>query len=501
MSDARYLAGLDIGSTGCKIIIYDSEGGSILRRVYRDCPIRRAMGAHEADANAIADTVLAVIQEAAAHYPTLSAIGVSSFGESFVLLDEADRPLLPIMLYTDPRGEEESLELRRTLGDEKIAALTGVKPAAMFSLPKLMWVKKHHPDVWAKVRRICLMEDYIVYLLTGKAQIDHSLAARTMAFDIHHLTWSAELLDLLGIPPSMLSQPVPTGTAAGTVRPDLAAQLGLDPHTLVVNGCHDQVAAAVGSGIFGEHCAVDGAGTVECITPMFTHCLHARLFEGGYSIIPYVIPGSYVCYAFTPTGGALVNWVLDNLSGDAHRLAQQQGTDVYTCLNAACPDQPTGLLVLPHFAGSGTPTMDSSSTGAIIGLTIAHQLHDIYRAVMEGVCYEMRLNLEALADGQVIVSALHATGGGARNRMWLQMKADVLGVPVTALNTADAGTTGSAMLAGIACGAFPDLEAAARTMVHPRETFMPRPDKQSLYEPLYQRYKKLHAALRPIMED
>lgn len=500
MAEKRYLAGLDVGSTGCKIIVYDTDGNT-LGRVYRDCPITRAMGAHEADAQAIADTVMAVICEAAEKFPDIAGIGVASFGESFVLLDENDTPLLPVMLYTDPRGEEESAQLSGLLGEEEIVGIAGVKPAAMYSLPKLMWVKAHCPEVWQKVRRICLMEDYLVYLLTGKAQIDYSLAARTMAFDVHNLVWSEKLLQAAGVDPALLSTPVPTGASAGTVKPELAQRLGLNADTLIVSVSHDQVAAAIGSGVFDESCAVDGAGTVECITPVFTRCDDAVMASGGYSIVPFITPGTYVCYAFSFTGGSLVKWVIDQFAGDARARALDEGRDVYSVLDEGCTDAPTGLLVLPHFAGAATPYMDSSSKGVIIGLTLDHTVSDLYRAVMEGVCYEMRLNMEALASGGVHIPALRATGGGARNRMWLQMKADILGVPVTALATADAGTTGSALLAGIACGEFADLAQAAKAMVREKETFLPRPDMQARYESHYQRYKKLYAAVRPLMEE
>lgn len=498
MTDTRYLAGLDIGSTGCKIIVYRPDGEAV-GRFGRDCPITRSMGAHEADAQGIADTAFAVIREAAAHFPGIAAIGITSFGESFVLLDEADRPLMPTMLYTDPRGEEECVLLRDALGDETIQAITGVNSAAMFSLPKLMWVRRHCPDVWRKTRRICLIEDYLVYLLTGRAQIDHSLAARTMAFDIHTLSWSPVLLDAAGIDPSLLSTPVPTGTSAGCVRPELAADLGLHG-TLIVSVSHDQVAAAIGSGVFDGSCAVDGAGTVECITPVFRQADAAALARGGYSIVPYVVPNAYVCYAFSFTGGSLIQWVAEQLAGDKRGQADAQGRSVFDLLDAACADRPTGLLVLPHFAGAGTPYMDSASRGAIVGLTLAHRSYDLYRAAMEGVCYEMRLNLEALRAAGIVIPALRAAGGGARNRMWLQMKADILGIPVTVLHTADAGTTGSAMLGGVACGVFADLPSAAQAMVRQGETFRPRPDMQALYEPIYQRYRQLYAALRPIME-
>ena len=292
------LAGLDIGSTGCKVAVY-RDNGEFLGKTYRDYPVQRVTSGHEVDAAAIWLGVKEAIREASRTWPGISGIGVTSFGETFVLLDGEDKPLLPAMLYTDPRGNEECAELTKLLGEEQIILTTGVKPAAMYSLPKLMWVKKNRPDVWARTARVCQMEDYIVYLLTGKAQIDYSLATRTMAFDIHRLAWSQELLDAAGVGAEMLSVPVPAGTSAGTVKPELLAELGLSEDTIIVSVSHDQVAAAIGSGVFEESCGVDGAGTVECITPVFRNYDPMEMASGGYAIVPYAVPGKYVCYAFS----------------------------------------------------------------------------------------------------------------------------------------------------------------------------------------------------------
>ena len=165
-----------------------------------------------------------VIRQAAAQYPQIGGIGVTSFGETFVLLDEKDEPLLPAMLYTDPRGADQCNRIAKLVGSERIIRQTGVAPAPMYSLPKLMWVKENRPEIWCRVKRICLMEDYIVYLLSGTAQIDYSLATRTMAFDIHRLCWAEEILSAAGIDKGLLSTPVPTGTSAGAIRRELAAE-------------------------------------------------------------------------------------------------------------------------------------------------------------------------------------------------------------------------------------------------------------------------------------
>lgn len=492
------LAGLDIGTTGCKVAVYSAEG-EYLGKTYQDYPVQRAASQHEVDAGAIWQAVKMVIAQAAEQYPGIGGIGVTSFGETFVLLDEQDKPLLPAMLYTDPRGGKESARIAKAVGTEKIICSTGVSPASMYSLPKLLWVKENRPEIWTRVKRICLMEDFIVYMLSGKAQIDYSLATRTMAFDIHTLCWNKEILDAAGIDPALFSTPVPTGTSAGSVRGELAEELGLDPSCQIVSISHDQVAAAVGSGVFDETCAVDGAGTVECITPVFESYDPMKMASGSYAVVPYVTPGKYVCYAFSFTGGALVDWYTKTLAGYASQTAEETGKDIHAILESGYADAPTGLLVLPHFAGAATPYMDPGSKGAILGLSVENTQQDIYLGCMEGVVYEMRLNMDRLREAGVEVKALRATGGGARSKTWLQMKADILNIPVTALRSEEAGAAGSAMLVGVAVGAFGSLEEAAKVMVVPKDTYYPRPEVHARYEDTYQRYTKVYNAVRPLV--
>mgnify|MGYP000979120391 CR=1 FL=1 len=493
------IAGLDIGTTGCKISVF-KKTGELLGQVYSEYPVTRTHNEHEVDGGAIWEATKQIIRQAAQRYGSIGGIGVTSFGEAFVMLDEADEPLHSAMLYTDPRGQEECAALIEELGADKIIGITGLNPHSMYSLPKLMWIKKHKPVIFARARRVCLMEDYIVYLLSGKAQIDYSLASRTMAFDIHSLTWSKEILQAAEIDIELLPVPVPAGTSAGKIRRALAFELGVSEDAEIVSVSHDQVAAAIGSGVFDKSVAVDGAGTVECITPVFSDLRSIGLMaQGNYSIVPYIIPGTYVCYAFSFTGGALVKWFIDNLAGYAAQQAERKEISIYRELEDNWRHTPTGLLVLPHFAGAATPYMDAGSKGAIVGLTLANTQHDIFLAIMEGVCYEMLLNIRQLEKAGITIQRLHATGGGAKSRVWMQMKADILNVPITALRSVEAGATGSAMLVGIATGVFTDLNDAAKSMVIPKETFYPRKEIHDEYMKHYERYEKLYNAIRPLV--
>lgn len=494
-----FLAGLDIGSTGCKITVYD-ELGNFQHKFYCDYPVSRNIGEHEVSAEHIFDGVKKVIGEAGKICCDIKAIGITSFGESCVLLDSEDKPIRDVMLYTDPRGEDECKELIEKLGKEKIENITGISPHCMYSLPKIMWIKKHHPEQYKNTKRILMMEDFITYMLTGNAMIDFSLATRSMAFDIRKLCWSSEIFNIAGIDLTLFSNPVRSGTSAGQVKSAIANELGISNNTIILPVGHDQVAAAIGAGVFDEETAVDGAGTVECITPVFNDIPESRaIHDSNYAIVPYVIPNKYVTYAFSFTGGALVSWYINNLAKFEIDKSKENGKSVFEILEASMKDEPTGILVLPHFAGAATPYMDSGSKGAIVGLTIEHNVSDLYRAMMEGVVYEMMLNMECLEKANISPKKLLATGGGASSKVWMQMKADILNMPITALDSNEAGATGCAMMAGIAVGVFKNLEDAANVMINKKETYYPREEHTLKYKKHYENYRKLYQAIRPLV--
>lgn len=484
------VGGLDVGTTGCKLTSYDDNGNYIYNS-YREYEVSRRSGEHEADADVIYNAVCEVIRDTAQKYE-LSAIGITTFGETFVVLDKDDNVLMQAMLYTDPRGEEECNKLCELLGEKRITHISGVKPHQMYSLPKIMWIKNHRPQIYSKIRRIMLMEDYIVYKLTGNACIDYSLAARTMAFDIRKKCWSDEILDAAGVDKKLLSVPVAAFNVAGEIKCDVAKYLGLKAAVMVVNGAHDQVAAAVGSGVFEVGSAVDGTGTVECVTPVFDHIPESeKLYDDGYSVVPYVFDGTYVCYALSFTGGAVLKWFRDNFA--SHKS--------YAELDSSVKSSPSGILVLPHFAGAANPYMDNGSKAAMIGLTLEHSDDDIYKALMEGVTYEIMYNIEHLEEFGIYPEKLYATGGGASSDVWLQIKADILNRPVTSLLAKEAGACGTCMMTGVAIGIFKDLYDARAVFVKEKKTYLPNAENTSLYRKYYEAYKKLYTAVRPIVGE
>ncbi len=486
--------GLDVGTTGCKIVLYN-ENAELLNTFYKEYNVVRKNGQHEINFEDIKDGVLELLKKAVRQYK-IDALGVTSFGETFAMLDENDNILAPSMLYTDPRGSEECKLLCEKLGEEKLTLLTGTKPHPMYSISKIMWHKANNPDAFKKCKRILLGEDFIVYTLTKNAQIDYSLAARTAAFDIDKKCWTEEVFSIADIDMSLMSEVVPTGTVAGKITDEIKANLGIDYDITVVNGCHDQVAGMIGAGVFETYQAMDGTGTVECIPVILNKKpTDMKFYEGGYSVVPY-IGESYACYALSFTGGATLKWFRDNFAELEWEKAESENKNVYAMLDSLVSDEPTGILILPHFAGAATPYMDNESKAAFIGVTLETTKYDLYKALMEGTSYEMLLNFDTMKNVTGEIDEIRATGGGATSDVWLQIKADILNTEITALSCKEVGAAGTAALAGVAMGGFKSLNDAVSKMATVRKIFTPKANNVEIYSLLYKKYSNLYKAVK-----
>ena len=490
------LGGLDVGTTGCKIALYN-DGAEYLTTYYKEYDIIRKNGQHEIDFNDVKNGVLSLLKQAVAEYQ-IDALGVTSFGETFAMLDEDDNILAPSMLYTDPRGEEECKLMCDALGKEHLAMITGVEPHSLYSFPKILWWKHNKPELYQKCKHILLGEDFIVYTLTGNAQTDYSLAARTGMFDIENLCYYEEGFEKLGVDISLMSKAVPTGSIAGKVKEELKKELGISYDITIVNGGHDQIGGMIGARIFSTDSAMDGTGTVECIPVM----LHEKpqnpgIYKCGYSIVPY-LNGSYACYALSYTGGATLKWFRDNFAELENKQAEEQGKNVYAQLDNMAPVGPTGILVLPHFSGAATPYMDNDSKAAFVGITLETSKYDLYKALMEGTSYEMLLNFNTMKEMTGQIQEIRATGGGATSDLWLQIKADILNTDITALDCKEVGSAGTVAMTGVAMGVWNTLEEAVDKLVAVRKIFHPNPETAKEYQKHYLKYENLYKAIKSL---
>ena len=488
------IGGLDIGTTGCKISLYD-ENSAILETYYAEYDAVRQSGGHEIDFGAVKEKVMCLFKKAARKYE-ITVLGVTSFGETFVMLDGDDNILAPSILYTDPRGAEECLSLCEGLGEDKLTLLTGAKPNCMYSIYKMMWHKNNTPHLFEKCKKILLCEDFIIYCLTGVRQISYSLAARTGAFDIEKKCWIKEIFDTAGINVDLMSAPVREGNVCGKITDKVKNELGIAYDIAIVSAGHDQVANMVGSGIFEKTQAMDGTGTVECMPVILQNKpTDIGFYQGGYAVVPY-LNDKYVCYAFSFTGGATLKWFRDNFAESEHKKAVSEGKNVYAQLDERVGDKPTEILILPHFAGAATPYMDNDAKAAFVGITLETDKFDLYKALMEGTSYEMRLNFNIIKKYVGEIEEIRTTGGGASSDVWLQIKADILQNEIVALNCKEVGAAGSSAMAGHAVGVYKSIKEATAKMAPVRKVFYPNERNSLIYTECYKKYENLYKAIK-----
>ncbi|MDO8685118.1 MAG: FGGY-family carbohydrate kinase, partial [Clostridiales bacterium] len=489
-----YLMGLDIGTSGCKATIIDMEG-NIKGQAYKEYSlIAPRPGWEEIDPDMVWNSVKEVIVKSLSRCKdeSIKAISVSSFGEAVIPIDIKGNVLYNSIIYIDIRGQEEAEYLKDGLGYEKILGITGASVHPMYSINKIMWMKQHIPEVYNNTWKFLLFADFILFKLGAKPHTDYSLAARTMAFDIINKKWSAEILEYAGVEDDKFGEPVQAGTVVGEISKSAAEELGLPQGLLLVAGGHDQPCAALGAGVIKNDMAVDGLGTTECITPAFDRpVISDAMARSSFACVPHVKKDMYVTYAFSFTSGSVLKWYRDNFGHVYKEEAAKSGVNIYDLLIEKAAKWPSKVFVLPHFAGAATPYMDTTAKGAIVGLNINTKAEDIIKAILEGITFEMMVNIEKLGDAGVRVDEMRVVGGLAKSELFLQLKADMMGRKVTTLNVSEAGTLGVAILAGTASGVYKNLEDAVDKLVKKRKEFYPDDKMHELYREKFETYKRI----------
>ncbi len=497
------LLGIDLGTTGCKAAIFTVDG-ELLANAYREYqPLHPRDGWAELDSREVWKKVKATIAEAttATRNDPVTALSISSMGEAMVPVDADRRILGNCILSSDVRGQETAELLERKLGQEAFYAINPNILGVQYSLPKLRWQKKHEAETFAKADKYLLWGDLIAYMLGGEPLTGLSLANRTLLLDIRAEDWSDELLRIADIPRDKLGTVVPAGTLAGTVAPAIGAELGLGTKVEIIVGGHDQCCNSLGAGVHRPGNAVCGIGTFECITPTYGRLPSdtGKMLRNGLNIEHHVLPGLYVSFIYNQ-GGVLVKWFRDTFAADEASSAGD-GTDIYARLSAEMPAEPSRLLVLPYFEMTGPPRFVGDAAGAIVGLKTSTSRGEILKAIMECETLYFAESLHALEQIGIDTSEFVATGGGAKSDPWLQIKADVLGVPFVRPRITEATALGAAILAGIATGVFANAQEGAQRFVQHERVFEPDQSRHAVYREKLARYRELLPALHPILRE
>ncbi len=470
------LVGLDVGTTGVKAIAI-SPDGDVLATAERSYPLSTPRpGWSEQDPEdwcAAAEGALADLGR-----DDIVGIGLSGQMHGLVALDERDQVLRPAILWNDQRTAAECAEIEQILGVERLIALTGNRALTGFTAPKLLWLRRHEPEAYRRIRHVLLPKDYVRLRLTGERVTEVTDASGTLLLDVGARRWSDDVLAALELDPAWLPPLLESPEAAGKTAKRIP----------VAAGAGDQSAAALGVGIDrpGPLSIVLGtSGVVLAVLPAYRADPEARVHA-----FCHAAPGSWQAMGVMLSAAGSLRWFRDALA---------PGVTFDGLLAEAARWQPgtEGLLFAPYLAGERTPHADPDARGAFVGLELRHDRGALVRAVLEGIAFGLRDSLELLRALGVTAGRARASGGGARGRLWLEIVASALGLPLELTAVEEGSAYGAAILGGVGAGVFTDVHDAVTRCVRVRETIEPNPAWVTAYEELYPRYRALYPALEP----
>lgn len=500
-----YVIGLDVGTTGCKAGLFD-ENGRAYGRSYREFNIIcTGPGRAEQSPYICMEAVESVLKETVnqgikngVKKEEICALSTSVLGEEIMPVDREYRPLRNAILGMDYRAEQETEFLTGCLKKQEIYCKTGFVPHPMASLPTIMWIRRNEPELTDKTHRYITFTEYIFRQLSEEIpSVDFPQAGRTMAFDIEKKEWSQEMFDAAGLKKEMFCKAVPTGTVVGEISPKNADKIGLPLHVKLVAGGQDQTCAALGAGLINEQIGMDSHGTIEGIGVMSHKKLtNQKALQGGLSCYCYTIPDKYFMMASSQVGGLLLKWFKNEFSLAEILEAQKSGRDVYDVMTSYVKQEPSKIMVLPHFIGSGPPWNDLKSRGAIVGLTLDSTRHDIVKAIMDSLTYEFRINVEYMESIGFSLKELRVVGGASKSDFWMQLKADIMNRQVAVLEERDAACLGAGMIAMYGMEVYKDLCEAVEVCVKVARQFEPVPERALRYQSVYEKYTHLYESLK-----
>lgn len=455
-------------------------------------------GWSELDSNVVWENVSNGIREVAAQTKSdpIEAISVASQGEAVTPVWGNCDVLANAITTFDSRTTGICEEILQDISPLEVMQITGMPPSNIHTLAKLVWIQRNQPEIYKEVWKFFGFEDFVNFRLGVQLAVDYSLAARTMCFDIINKCWSEKMLSLADVDVSLLPDTVSSGTIIGEIGTKVAGELNLPKGVVVVAGGHDQPCGALGAGIIRGGELMDATGTVECIAPAFNEpVINQQMIDGNFACYPHVVEGLYVTLGFVSSGGVVLRWFRDTLAQAEVVQAEAEGRDVYDILLDDIPDTPGTAMLLPHFTGSGTPHLDLESKGAIVGLTLSTTKGELVKAILEGISYEIKQNLTMLEDAGVEINEVRAIGGGAKSEKWLQLKADMFGKKVIALDISEGVCLGTAILSGTAIGKYSSIQEAVDLLVKPQKVYYPRDEISQEYDEKLKVYQQIYPAL------
>lgn len=501
---ATYLLGIDVGTTGSKALLIDAAG-QVVASAVTEYPMMtpQPLWAEQNPTDwwqATVTSIRRVLNRGSVRPEEIAGIGLTGQMHGLVMLDDHGHVLRPCIMWNDQRTAAQCAAITARVGQTRLLELTGNPVLPGFTAPKVVWVREHEPQVYAKTSRILLPKDYVRFCLTGEFFSEVSDASGTSLFDVGRRTWSEEMLAAVDIPRRWLPEVTESPVVSARVNSYAAHETGLPAGTPVVGGGGDQAAQAVGTGIIHEGVVSVTLGTSGVV---FAASDSYRVEpEGKLHAFCHAVPGRWHLMGVMLSAAGSFRWYRDTLAEVEKQQAAASGADAYDLLTGAATSVPAGcegLIFLPYLSGERTPHPDPNARGVFFGLTLRHDKPHLSRAVLEGVSYGLLDSLELMRGLGLTIEQVRVSGGGARSSLWRQILADAFDTEIVTVSVTEGAAYGAALLAGVGAGVWADVAEAARQSVAVTGRLSPGPDA-AVYADFYPRYRALYPALQAEFE-
>ncbi len=488
-----YYIGIDLGTSAVKLLLVN-EAGEIQNTVSEDYPLYFPQpGWSEQDPTDWWNACVTGVRKLLTGFDAarVKGIGVGGQMHGLVALDKTDAVIRPAILWNDGRTAEETAWLNTAIGKEKLSKLTANIAFAGFTAPKLLWMQKHEQDFFARIAKIMLPKDYINYRLTGVHACDFSDASGMLLLDVEHRRWSKEMLEICGVKEAQMPRLFESYEIIGSVKPEIAAILGLPEGVQVAAGAGDNAAAAVGTGVVGEggcNISLGTSGTIFISSESFGvdphNALHAFCHaDGGWHLMGCML-----------SAASCNKWLCEDILHTADYAAEQAGITEDKLGN-------NRVFFLPYLMGERSPINDVDARGCFIGMRMDTARGDFVQAVLEGVSFALRDSFEVARSLGLSVDRSRLCGGGAKSPLWRTILANVLNIPLDIPQTEEGPGYGAAMLAMVGTGAYDSVRACADALCRVRETVEPDPAIAARYEAQYRKFKKIYPTMKNLFQE
>lgn len=481
-----YYLGVDLGTSSLKVLLAD-ENGAIIDSESREYPLYfPAANCAEQDPDDWYNALVEVLKALGSRRDLSQIDGVSFSGQmhGLVMLDENDRVIRPAILWNDNRTTRECEYLNQTIGKDKLVSWTGNIAFTGFTAPKVLWVRANEPGNFSRIAKIMLPKDYLVYKMSGVFASDVSDNSGTLYFDVENGCWSQPMLDIMGITGQQLPRIFQSYDVVGTVCADFARRTGLPEKVRVIAGGGDQAVGAVGTGTVGDGRLSISLGTSGVV--FASNASYCRVESGAMHSFRHA-DGRFHMMGVMLSAAGSNDWWVKSVLREGNYAAVDAG---------AAAAKAEGLYFLPYLTGERSPINDPAARGAFFGLMAAHTRDDMSRAVLEGISFGLLDCYRSMLEAGAAASFARVIGGGAKSPQWLQMLADVLGLELRTINTAEGGGLGAVILAMSGCGRFASVEDGCAALIRDVRTYRPDPSETARYAAKFSQFKKLYERLK-----